>query len=139
LDAITRDAVKPLIQKYEHNKRVESAVRCLSILDGTTDDNREAHEVVQEALLALPVDASDRQFEQAKENALAPIRTRIEARLQQERDEADRQALIATSTPGFLRNSRPPKREPHLMQRQKPLPHCLPERQMTIGRRLAER
>jgi hypothetical protein len=95
LEAIAKEAVKPLIQKYEHNERVESVVKYLSLPHGTTDDDREAREIVQEALLGLPIDANQRQFEQTKENALEPIRARIAARLQKQRDEAERQALMA--------------------------------------------
>ena len=75
---------------------------------GTTDENLEAREVAGIALSALPVDASRRQFEQAKEDAIAPIRARIEARTRSLRDEAERQVLmarIASRLPAELSNA----------------------------------
>lgn len=83
-----------MIQQYEHNDRIEQAVMYL-FLPGTTDEDQEAREAARIALSALPIGASPRQFEQAKQNAIEPIRARIEARIQRQRDQEERQALMA--------------------------------------------
>jgi excisionase family DNA binding protein len=95
LRAIAQQAVHPLIQKYEHGERVEEATRYLRIPGGTNDEEQEAREIARAALSALPVDATRRQFEQETQNAIAPIRARIEARTQKQADDEERQALMA--------------------------------------------
>jgi excisionase family DNA binding protein len=108
LTAIAQQAVHPLIETYKHNERVDEAVRYLRIPGGTNDEDQEAREVARVELSLLPVDAGPRQFEQAKENAIAPIRARIEARIQSQRDEQERQALLsrlASSLPWDLSNT----------------------------------
>jgi excisionase family DNA binding protein len=95
MKAIAQEAVHPLIQKYEHNERVEAAVRYLRIPGGTNDEDQEAREVARVALSSLPVDVGPRQFEQAKQDAIALIRTRIETRIQSQRDEEERQGLMS--------------------------------------------
>jgi hypothetical protein len=81
MEAAGKEAIKPLIRTYEHNERIESAVRRLFLPDGTSQEQQEAREAVREALSNLPVDASQRQFQQAQDNALRPIRDRIQTRL----------------------------------------------------------
>jgi hypothetical protein len=95
LEAIAKGAIQPLIQKFEHDERIESAVRYLTLPNGTSNEDQEARELARAALSALPVDASRRQFEQAKEDAIAPIPARIVARMQKQAEEAERQALMA--------------------------------------------
>jgi excisionase family DNA binding protein len=94
-EAIAKEALKPLVQKFEHDERVDSATRFLILRDATSDEDEEARQIAREALLALPVDASRQQFERTKEAALEPLRTRIAERVQKQRDEAERQALLA--------------------------------------------
>ena len=81
MDAAGKEAIKPLIRTYEHNERIESEVRNLFLQNGTLDDLEEARDTLREALSRLPPDTSLRQFEEAKNDVLSPIRDRIQTRL----------------------------------------------------------
>jgi hypothetical protein len=79
-----------LIAEYQHQQKVDEAVRWV-ITPGTSDEDEEARDTMRQALSALPVNTSDRQFKLAKESALTPIRERIATRIQQEREAQERQ------------------------------------------------
>jgi excisionase family DNA binding protein len=107
LAALARVSVHPLIQEYEHGERIQSALGSVFLPTGNVNDLDEAREAVQTALSALPVGASDRQIEQTKNNALAPVQQRIttrsmmarlEARLPRELSSAEKTTTLASVT-----------------------------------------
>jgi hypothetical protein len=83
-------AVQPLIAEFQHQRKVDEAVRWV-ITPGTADEDEEARDTVRQALSALPVNTIDRRFKLAKESALTPIRERIAIRIQQQREAQKRQ------------------------------------------------
>src|SRR5579871_2550671 len=86
-------AVQPIVKECQHKKKCRDITeRALWSLDGPTSDEREdAMDAVREALEALPIGASDRQFDQTRDAALASIRARITTR----RDDEMRAAVLS--------------------------------------------
>ena len=84
-------ALNPLRAEYEHAERIKQAMGFVYLSNGTKEDNQNARDAVRDALAGLAVDASDREIERTKQAALEPIRQRIAARIQQEREERERQ------------------------------------------------
>ena len=75
-------AVAPLVREYEHGNTCGRMVNDAWMkLSGETSEERErAKEAVRTALEELPIGASNRQMELARDNALEPIRRSIAAR-----------------------------------------------------------
>lgn len=95
--AAAKLAVLPLVAEYEHQQRLSQA-QSLVFTNGTPDEDEEARDAVRVALAGLPVGASDREIEKAKQAAMAPIRERIATRIAhqraaEERKEAKRRLL----------------------------------------------
>jgi hypothetical protein len=80
--AVAKLALQPLIAEFQHQRNVDEAVSWV-FTPGTADEDHEARDSLRLALSILPVNTSDRQFELAKQTALAKIRERIKARMQQ--------------------------------------------------------
>ena len=78
--AAAKAALHPLLAEYQHLSKIRDAARYVALPNGSHEDDQEAREAVTHALAALPVGASDRVIEQAKDTALAPVRERIAAR-----------------------------------------------------------
>ncbi|HLK64712.1 MAG TPA: hypothetical protein VKU19_14805 [Bryobacteraceae bacterium] len=86
-------AVQSIVKECQHRKKIRTMTdRASWGLDSPTSEERDdAKDAVREALEALPIGASDRQFEQAREAALASIRVRITTR----RDDEMRAAVLS--------------------------------------------
>jgi hypothetical protein len=107
LTALASVAVEPIVQQYRHYDRIQSAVKSVFVPGGNLDDLEEVREAMTTALSALPVGASDRQFEQVKAAALGPVQqriasrrmmTRMEARLPQEFSGPEKETTLARVT-----------------------------------------
>ena len=90
-------AVQPMVLEYEHQDACKRMLAWIYI-SGTTDDEAEAaKEAVRKALAAVPVGATQRELERAKERALAPfeasVARRREAARIAEAEQAQRQAV----------------------------------------------
>src|SRR5579871_100877 len=85
MKAVASESVQPLKQEYEHARKCrDMAARAWLKLQGETNDEREeSKDAVQVALEALPLNASDRQFEQTCDLALEPIQAKIAERERQ--------------------------------------------------------
>jgi excisionase family DNA binding protein len=94
VEVFARQAIEPIIQEFEHQKACKQIVSGLHISGGTSVDQEEGKELVREALLHLPVGASARQMENARDEALKPLNGRIALRQDQEL----RQSVISTPT-----------------------------------------
>jgi excisionase family DNA binding protein len=88
-------ALRPLTAEYTHDERIHGAMKFVFLSNANSEEQEDAREAVKTALAALPISASDRQVERAKENALMPIRERIATRLQRQHDEDNRKAMLA--------------------------------------------
>jgi excisionase family DNA binding protein len=95
LDAAAEAAVQPLIAQFEHEARIRSVLESIRLAEGNREDQEDAQEAAATALSGLPPGTSERALSQAREKALAPIRERIAARLQQQREEDDYQQRLA--------------------------------------------
>lgn len=86
-------AVQPLIKECQHREKCGVMTeRTFLYLDRPTSEELEdAKDAVRQALEALPIGASDRQFEQARDAALVPIKGRIATR----QDGEMRQAVLS--------------------------------------------
>jgi excisionase family DNA binding protein len=78
--ATAKLAVRPLIIQYRHQERIQKAMKYVALAGGDYEDQQGGQEAIRVALADLPVDITDRQIEQAKANALAPIQERITTR-----------------------------------------------------------
>jgi len=91
MKAATSAAVEPFKREYEHARKCQEIVSAVwSQLRGETAEEREeAKEAVRAALENLPVGASDRLLEQARDRALEPLRAKIATRQEQERRQGE--------------------------------------------------
>jgi hypothetical protein len=96
LAATAESAIRPLIAEFRHAEKIRSIVESIYLTEGNSEDRQEAREAIAAALSKLPTSTSERELAQAKEKTLAPIRERIAARLQQQRDENNRQERLVT-------------------------------------------
>ncbi len=83
MENAAKAAVQTLIREYEHAQKCEQIVRDIwcHLKGENSEEREEAKDAVRGVIAALPLGASARQFEQARETALQPIRTRIAERL----------------------------------------------------------
>jgi hypothetical protein len=92
---VARTALQPLIQEFEHARKIEQAVNSVRINGATYDELSEAQEVVREALSDLPNNAGNRQITESKEAALAPLAARVTERVAREDAEHRREQVLS--------------------------------------------
>jgi excisionase family DNA binding protein len=91
METAATQAVQPMIREYNHQDACQKILAWMHVSDASWDEQQEAKEAVQEALDALPIGATQKQLEQAKETALAPLVARIARRKEEERVKADQE------------------------------------------------
>ncbi len=134
-------AVQPIVKECQHKKKCHDITERASwSLDGPTSDEREdAKDAVREALEALPIGASDRQIEQARDAALTSIRARIASR----QDDEMRQAVLSGldySLPWGISDKLKQAAREELQQAVDAMPHATPRAQLDQARdRIVER
>jgi hypothetical protein len=85
-----KQAVQPVVQEYEHDEACKLILACVNLPGATSEELQDARDATKEALAELPIGAGQRQLEEARDLALAPIQKRIEEREERNRDARDR-------------------------------------------------
>jgi hypothetical protein len=83
---VASQAVVPLVQEFEHGNACEQMVKnvWLNVSGGTLEECEPGTEAVRVALAKLPIGASKRELEKARDDALEPIRNTVAARQDRE-------------------------------------------------------
>jgi excisionase family DNA binding protein len=84
-------AVQPMIREHTHVTACQNALSRIYFADGGWEEQEEAKEAVRKTLAALPIGATEREIERAKQSALAPFEARAAQRKEAARLEADQQ------------------------------------------------
>jgi hypothetical protein len=73
-------AVEPVKNEFEHAERLEEVASRMALSGATTDEREDARDAVRKALAGLPVGASTRQLEAARDTTIEPLRAKIRGR-----------------------------------------------------------
>jgi hypothetical protein len=73
-------AAESITKEFEHAGRREQIVSWVILAGATSEDTDDARDAVRKALAGVPVGASDRQLQAARDAALAPFRAKIKSR-----------------------------------------------------------
>ena len=85
-------AVQPVIREYEHQQDCMRMVERVYLLDATREEQEAAKEEVRKALAALPISATVRELEKARDAAVVPHKAAVDLRKEKARLESQRQA-----------------------------------------------
>ncbi len=80
LQAAARNSVKPVLRVFEHAQTVNAVASWIFVRGASSQEQREADELVKTALAKLPVGSSRTQMERTRDEALAPVLARIAER-----------------------------------------------------------
>jgi excisionase family DNA binding protein len=90
METATVQAVQPMVKEYDHHQACQRSLSSIYLSGATSDEREEARKVVSKTFSDLPIGASQRDIEKARETALAPILTRISQRMENARLEDER-------------------------------------------------
>jgi excisionase family DNA binding protein len=85
-------AVQPMIREYEHHQACQRIVAGVYVSGATWNEQEEAKEALREVLAALPIGATQKQLEKAKQMALAPFQAMVAERQEKERLESEQRS-----------------------------------------------
>jgi hypothetical protein len=85
-------AVQPMIREYQHQQACQRTAAWVYVSGASWSEQEEAKEAVREALAALPIGATQKQLEKAKQCALAPFQATVAEREEKERLESEQQS-----------------------------------------------
>ena len=89
LELAATQSLQPVMREYGHQKACQSLQAWINLPGATSEELELAKGIVRKALSALPVGTSQKQLEQAKQSALAPLAAKIGRRVESERAEAE--------------------------------------------------
>jgi excisionase family DNA binding protein len=92
METVTVQAVQPVIRAFEHHEGCQRILGRVYLLDATREEQEAAKEAARKALTALPIGASTKELEKAKDAALAPYKAAVCERKEKARLESERQA-----------------------------------------------
>ena len=92
MEAATVLAVQPVIREYEHEQDCERMAGRVYIFDATQVELEAAKEAVRKGLAALPVGATVKELEKARDAAVAPYKAAVDVRKEKARVESQKQA-----------------------------------------------
>ena len=80
-----------MIREYDHEQDCQRIVRHVQISDATREEEEAAKEAVRKALAALPIGASTKELEKAREAAVTPYKAVVAQRKEKSRLELEKQ------------------------------------------------
>jgi hypothetical protein len=92
MKAATSQAVQPIIREYGHLDVCQRMLSWVYISGASGEEHEQAKEAVREALATLPIGATQKQLEKAKQTALAPFEAAVAEREQKERLESEQRS-----------------------------------------------
>lgn len=92
MEAATVQAVQPVIHEYNHQQECERMVGRVYIFDAKQEELEGAKEAMRKGLAALPVGATVKELEKARDAAVAPYRAAVDARKEKAQLELQKQA-----------------------------------------------
>jgi hypothetical protein len=92
MKAAASQAVQPVIREYQHQQACQRTAAWIYVSGASWSEQEEAKEAVREALAALPIGATQKQMEKAKQTALAPFQATVAEREEKEQRESEQRS-----------------------------------------------